>query len=558
MTRSIDRDRRSRRGQLTNRRRRDAAPLRIEALESRAVLSASVGLPPIVGAPTGIVPASQTAPQATVARFGVLAPPTAPNGAPVQIVITALDTRGLPVRSATGTVNLATSDTAATLPATATLREGRAVVTATFGSGGRQTITATDPADPAITGTAATNVAAPQVLTSYRVSLRPATIAGTATEVVILALDATGRPLRVSGPLTTGLTSTDEAAVLPNVITFREGRASFPVTFNTAGQQTLTVSGGPEGSITASATTTVSAAPVVTKFGLVLPGRVPNGVAVQASLVALDANGRVVPTYAGTANLASSDSAATLPASVTFVAGRAGFKVTFATAGAQTVTATDAANGSLTGTATTTVAAPQTLASFRVLLRSSAIAGAPAEATILALDAAGLPLRGFAGPVTLASSDVAAVLPETVTFRDGRAELRVTFNTLGQQSLTVRGGPEGGITATATTTVTVAPVVARFAMLLPSRVRAGATVSVAILAVDANGRPVQSFSGEATLTSSDPAAVLPAKVTFRDGRAVASVKFTTLGRQTLTATGGASGGITGSASTLVGEAVAPA
>ena len=85
----------------------------------------------------------------------------------------------------------------------------------------------------------------------------------------------------------------------------------------------------------------------------------------------------------------------------------------------------------------------------------------------------------------------------------------------------------------------------------------GVPVVVTIVATDAQGRPVPTFSGTATLTSSDRAAKLPQSVRFVGGRATVRVTFGTLGEQTLTATSGpsAGGGISGTAKTQVGEVV---
>ena len=77
-------------------------------------------------------------------------------------------------------------------------------------------------------------------------------------------------------------------------------------------------------------------------------------------LVAVDSSGHTVTSYDGTADLVSSDTKATLPSSVTFINGVATFQVTFETAGSQSVTATDSAMSSLTGSATTTVVAAVT------------------------------------------------------------------------------------------------------------------------------------------------------------------------------------------------------
>jgi hypothetical protein len=133
----------------------------------------------------------------------------------------------------------------------------------------------------------------------------------------------------------------------------------------------------------------------------------------------------------------------------------------------------------------------------------------------------------------------------------------VTFATAGSQSLSVRGGAAGDITGTVTTTVTAAPVVTRFAVMLPRAVPVGVPVTVTLLALDAQGRPVPSHGGTATLTSTDAAATLPATITFVNGRATARVVFATLGQQTLSASqqtpSAPSGSIVGSGTTEVGE-----
>jgi hypothetical protein len=62
--------------------------------------------------------------------------------------------------------------------------------------------------------------------------------------------------------------------------------------------------------------------------------------------------------YTGTVHFTSSDSKATLPPDYTFQSSDEGhhlFKVTFATAGNDTLTVTDTSNSSLTGTVTVTV-----------------------------------------------------------------------------------------------------------------------------------------------------------------------------------------------------------
>jgi hypothetical protein len=267
--------------------------------------------------------------------------------------------------------------------------------------------------------------------------------------------------------------------------------------------------------------------------------------------LAVDASGRPVPTFNGTATVTSSDPAASLPLiEVSFKNGRSTFQVTFATAGSQTVTAASLSDSAVSGTGRTTVIAPPVLASFFMLAPPRVVAGAPVSVAIVALDANKRPIPDYSGTATLVSSDPAATLPSTVTFKGGRAVARVTFGTPGSQTVSVRGGVGGDILATASTTVVAVPVVSTFGVLLPRAVPAGVPVVATVVALDAQGRPVPTFTGTASLASSDQAAKLPPTVTFVNGRALVRIMFTTLGEQTLTVT---SGSVVGTGKTRVGE-----
>lgn len=304
--------------------------------------------------------------------------------------------------------------------------------------------------------------------------------------------------------------------------------------------------------------TTVIQPVAAARLRLAMPAQVRAGVPTLMTAVALDAAGRPVPSFNGSATVSSSDGAASLPlVEVSFRNGRASFAVTFATAGPQSVTVTSLADAAMTTTASTSVTAPPTLGSFLVFLPRRVDAGRPVNVTIVAGDAALRPIPRFSGIATLTSSDAAVTLPATVNFVNGRALARVTFSTPGSQSLTVRGGAAGDIVATAATEVVATPVAIAFSFRLPKAVAVGVPVNVAIVAVDAQGRPVPSFSGTATLASSDTAATLPSAVRFVAGRAVVRVTFGTLGEQSLTVTSDPSsgGGISGTAKTQVGELV---
>jgi len=282
-----------------------------------------------------------------------------------------------------------------------------------------------------------------------------------------------------------------------------------------------------------------------------MPTQTRAGVPTTVAALAVDAGGRVVTTFNGTATVASTDTAATLPLiEVIFKAGRATFQVTLATAGRHSVTVASLSDPKVSGTASTTVVVPSTLASFAVVMPPRVLAGEPVRAGVIAMDASGRPIPGYTGTATVTSSDPGAILPGTVTFLNGRAVVRVTFATAGDQTVSVRGGAAGNIVGSATAAVVAAPVLSSFTVRLPRTVLTGVPVTVALSAVDATGRPVWGYSGTVSLTSTDAAAVLPATVTFVNGRAYARVTFKTLGEQSITATSGA---ISGSGKTQVRE-----
>lgn len=444
-------------GNRARRRKQISGFVGLEQLEPRAVLSGD-GLLATLPLPTDgpIVVTPPTAAAAT--GFRLMLPPAAPNGMPVAAMIGAIDAAGLPVFSFKGSVTLTSSDSAATFPASVTLVNGRAFVPVTFRTAGTQTLTATDAADAARTTTASTTVSAPAVATKLLVFLPPQAKAGVATAVTVLAVDAAGRPVSSFNGSAT-VASSDSAASLPLVeVLFKSGRATFEATFATAGRQTLTVTSLGDSKVTGTAATTVAAPQTLASFLVMVPPRVLAGTAVNIAIIAMDANKRPIPSYAGSATLVSSDTAATLPVSVTFKAGRAVARVTFATTGSQSLTVRGGVAGDVAGTATTAVAPAPVAAKLAVMLPRAVPAGTPILAMLVALDAQGKPVPNFTGTASLASSDAAARLPTSVTFVNGRAVARVVFSTLGEQTLTATSGVLIGSGATQVGQVTIQPV----------------------------------------------------------------------------------------------------
>ena len=132
-----------------------------------------------------------------------------------------------------------------------------------------------------------------------------------------------------------------------------------------------------------------------------------------ATATALDAYGNVVTGYGGAAAITSSDVQAVLPGTGSFVNGVRSFFVSLATAGSQTVSATD---GLVTGGQTVTITAAAASVMTLTGLADTTAAGASQSGFVTLFDAYSNVARGYAGTVHFTSSDVNATLPGDHTF----------------------------------------------------------------------------------------------------------------------------------------------
>ena len=368
---------------------------------------------------------------------------------------------------------------------------------------------------------------------------------GLPVRALIMAVGADNRPASFSGEVS--LSSSDMAATLPETVTLARGRGYVSVTFNTAGEQTLSVSAGGETPLTGSDSTTVAEPIVATRLVVLMPQSTQADSPTRVTIMALDANGRLVPNFRGELTLTSSDPAATLPDSVSFGRGRATATVTFGTEGQQTLTVKA---GELTAEASTTVALQPVVTDFRIEIRPEVVAGEAARVALVAVNADGQAIRDFSGSAILASSDESARLPDTIQFRRGRAYFQVAFTALGEQQITATSGDAK---ATATTLVKAAPAVASIRIWMPRQLVAGLPAIVQLMAFDADGRVVRGFSGSLDVSSSDAEASLPGRATFVNGIALLQVTFMTVGEQSLSVSDPSNADVTGSASTRVME-----
>jgi MYXO-CTERM domain-containing protein len=216
-------------------------------------------------------------------------------------------------------------------------------------------VTARDHSQATISGTTSILVG-PGPLATCAITGLP-TVAGQAATATVTASDAYGN-VETGLAGTWHVTSDDPQAVIPATVGFTAGLATVPVTLGTAGTHGLTVTTGTP-AVSCTGTTTVAPGPT-RAYLVTLPGHATVGAAVDVTAVAQDQFGNPTSTYAGTGHVTSSDTGAVLPADLVFSAGGAAGKVTLHGVGSQTVTLTDLADGTISGTATTTVqAAPK-------------------------------------------------------------------------------------------------------------------------------------------------------------------------------------------------------
>ncbi len=348
---------------------------------------------------------------------------------------------------------------------------------------------------------------------------------------------------------TVAIASSDGHAVLPASYKFTANDAGvhpFSVTLDTAGSQSITATDATDQLSSSETGITVQAAAAHSLTVTGFPSTVTAGAAESLTVTALDPFGNVATGYLGTVALSSSDGQAALPLAYTFAPsddGQHNFTVALKTVGKQSIAANDATNklvGSETGITVQAAAA----SAFQVSgFPTTATAGVAHSVNVTALDPFGNVATGYAGTVTLTSSDGQAALPLAYTFSAADAGVHpfvVTLKTAGSQSITATDDATSAITASQTGITVQAAAASAFRVSgFPTTDTAGDAHSVTVTAVNPFGNTVHSYTGTATLTSSDGHASLPASYKFTASDAGVHafvVDMETAGSQSITAT----------------------
>jgi hypothetical protein len=172
-------------------------------------------------------------------HLSVMSATASPNaGTAFSITVTALDASGQIVTSYAGAVHFTSSDGQAVLPGDSTLTNGAGTFSATLKTPGNQTITATDKVSSSISGTSS-GISVSGAATHFSFSVSTPATTRKSISISVIALEASNnKATNYSGSVQ--FTSTDGKAILPASATLQNGIASFQVTLETPGSQTVT------------------------------------------------------------------------------------------------------------------------------------------------------------------------------------------------------------------------------------------------------------------------------------------------------------------------------
>ncbi|NNB88307.1 lamin tail domain-containing protein [Corallococcus exiguus] len=179
-------------------------------------------------------------------------------GDSVDVSVSATDAYGNILKDYAGTVHFTSSDTQAVLPPDATFTpadQGEKTVSGlVFKTAGTQSLTVTDTATPALTGTVDAEVRASTAASLEVVASAGPFGAGQSLSYELVARDVYGNVAKDYASTVT-FSSSDAQAVLPGAYTFTlldEGRHTFSVELRTAGEQVLVAEDVSEPALTAS------------------------------------------------------------------------------------------------------------------------------------------------------------------------------------------------------------------------------------------------------------------------------------------------------------------
>jgi hypothetical protein len=387
-------------------------------------------------------------------------------GSANAVTISAIDAYGNVATGYTGMIHLGTSDPTSITSADAALTNGSGVFTVTPMTLGGQTLTAVDTATGMLLGSENINVT-PGWGVRFTATPLASTQAGQTQNMTITAYDAFGNVSTVyTGTIRVATTDPQAPLTYYSFSAANAGVITIPVTFKTAGTQSITVSDYVDPAVTVTqASIQVSPGAATSIAATALHGGTA-GVAQSITITARDAYGNVATSYQGTLAFSSSDSQAVLPATYTFTPADAGthtFSVTFKTSGGQSLTVKDTANAALTMTQADLPISAAAMAGFSMRAPSNAGAGIAFTIVVTAVDAFGNAVTGYTGTIHFTGpSGTGNLLPADYTFSaadNGSHSFSITLSSTGTQTIgvqdTLNGAFKGQTSVKITTSTSV-------------------------------------------------------------------------------------------------------
>jgi hypothetical protein len=287
-------------------------------------------------------------------------------------------------------------------------------------------------------------------------------------------------------------------------------------------------------------------AAAATHFTVVAPAKATKGIQFSYTVTARDAMNAVDTTYVGPVNFSSTDGMATLsPPSSLLVSGTGTFMATLRTPPSQTITATDSANSSITGTSNAiAVSSPH----FVVSAPSSARAGSAFSFTVSARDANNAVFTGYTGTVHFTSTDPSATLPADSTLTNGNGNFNATLQTEGVRTITATDTVDS--TFTGTSNGIAVSTATHFAVSAPASATTGKAFNLTVTALNADGSVDTGYAGQARFTSTDDSASLPLDSTLAGGKGTFNATLRTPGVTTISVTDSGNSSVSGASAPI--------
>jgi hypothetical protein len=363
---------------------------------------------------------------------------------------------------------------------------------------------------------------------------------------------------------TVHFTTSDGQAILPADYTFvpaDNGVHTFIITLRAAGRQVVAVTDIANNSLGGSAQINVNPGPASHFLFGSEPVTTTAGTAFTAFVAALDAFNNTAKGYQGTVHFTSTDGQATLPSDYNF-AGQNGLHYFFnsfvlGTGGTQTISATDTADKTITGTTNGITVTPGSVDHCMVVLSPSSVIASTAanvNMTVSAKDAYNNTTPTYSGTVHFTSGDSQATLPADYSFQsadNGVHNFSAALRTAGFRTVATTDTVTSSIAGVSNLVTVTNAAASKYSLTLPPTATQNVPFPVRLVAQDQFSNMAKNYAGTAQFSTSDAGGgvVLPPNYTFLpgdSGQHMFSAGFTlqTPGAQSITATDVGNGAIT--------------